>query len=114
MPQYLALIHTVDGDWSDSQYAGMIADYEAFTTAAAAVLRGGNALMPATTATTIRVKGRGGDVVATDGPFTETKEVLGGYFVLECADLDEALSWAAQIPGAWDGAVEVRPILQRG
>jgi hypothetical protein len=50
-------------------------------------------------------------VVTTDGPFAETKEVLGGFYLLRCADLDEALRWAAKIPGAWRGKVEVRPVV---
>jgi hypothetical protein len=49
--------------------------------------------------------------VTTDGPFAETKEILGGFYLLDCADLDEALKWAAQIPGAWYGKVEVRPCI---
>ena len=60
------------------------------------------------TATTIRV--RDGQRITTDGPFMETREALGGYYILECADLDEAIAWAARIPGAADGAVELRPI----
>jgi len=116
MPQYLAVIYsTLDADWSDPAVADTTKEYEAFGHAAAAVLRGGNALYPTSTATTVRVKGgKGGDVVTTDGPYAETKEVLSGYYVLECADLDEAVTWAAQIPSAWDGAVEVRPILPLG
>ena len=64
-------------------------------------------------ATTITVKGgaKGGDVVTTDGPFAETKEVLGGYYLLDCPDLDQAIAWAARIPGAWHGKVEVRPVV---
>jgi hypothetical protein len=115
MPQYLALLYTEDADWSDPQYADISKEYAAFGEAAAAVLRGGNALYPTSTATTLRVRGgKGGDVVTSDGPYTETKEVLGGYYVLECADLDEAVAWAARIPAAWSGAVEVRPILPMG
>ena len=53
----------------------------------------------------------GDEAVTTDGPYAETKEVLGGFYILECADLDEALRWAAQIPGAWRGRVEVRPVI---
>ena len=64
------------------------------------------------TATTVSVLGgKGGEVVTTDGPFAETKEVLGGYYLLDCADLDQAIAWAARIPGAWHGKVEVRPIV---
>ncbi|CAN5262941.1 hypothetical protein BH18ACT5_BH18ACT5_14710 [soil metagenome] len=56
--------------------------------------------------------GKGGEAIHTDGPFAETKEVLGGFYLLRCADLDEALSWAAQIPAAWHGRVEVRPCIE--
>ena len=52
-----------------------------------------------------------GQTVTTDGPFTETKEGLGGFYLLECADLDEALEWAAKCPGSWYGTVEVRPVM---
>jgi len=58
--------------------------------------------------------GKGGDLVTTDGPFAETKEVLGGFYLLEAKDLDDAIRWAAQIPGAWHGHIEVRPVLPMG
>jgi len=117
MPQYLALIYnTQDVDWSDPQHADVTKEYVAFGEAAAAVLRGGNALYPTSTATTVRVPGGpAGDVLVSDGPYAETAEVLGGYYLLECADLDEAVRWAARIPAAWHGgAVEVRPVLPMG
>ncbi len=72
--------------------------------------RGGEALEPSTTATTVRV--RDGETLLTDGPFAETKEVIGGYYILDCPDLDTAVHWAAQIPGAKTGSVEVRPIIE--
>lgn len=59
-------------------------------------------------ATTIRP--RDDEVLITDGPFVESKEQLSGYFLLECADLDEALAWAARVPGARHGAIELRPV----
>ncbi len=71
-------------------------------------LKAGEALHPSTTATTVRV--RDGQTVATDGPFAETKEVLGGFYLVEAADLDEAIAYAAMIPGAVHGSVEVRPV----
>jgi hypothetical protein len=71
---------------------------------------GGEALMPTATATTVRV--RDGKTMTTDGPYAETKEQLGGYYVVEAADLDEAIGWAAKIPGAKEGAIEVRPIME--
>ena len=61
-------------------------------------------------ATTIRV--RGGELLITDGPFTESKEWIAGFAILDCADLDEAIATAARIPGAWHGAVEVRPVIE--
>ena len=115
MPQYAALIYGEDGDWMAPEHAGQMAEYGAFGEAAAHVIRGGAALQPTSTATTIEVKGgKGGDLVTTDGPFAETKEVLGGFYLLEANDLDEAIKWASQIPGAWHGRVEVRPVLPMG
>jgi hypothetical protein len=75
-------------------------------------LRGGEALQPTSTATTVRVKD--GRMLTTDGPFAETKEQLGGFYLIECNDLDEALQWASQIPSAGRGPVEVRPIMEFG
>jgi hypothetical protein len=72
----------------------------------------GEALMPTSTATTVRVKN--GKRVTTDGPFAETKEQLGGYYMVNCKDLDEALKWAEQIPSAGRGPVEVRPVMEFG
>ncbi|MFA7322748.1 MAG: YciI family protein [Candidatus Nanopelagicales bacterium] len=112
MPQYVAILYTKDVDWSHPDQAADMAEYGAFNEAAAAVIRGGAALYPTVTATTVRVSGgKGGEVLASDGPYADTKESLTGFFVLECADLDEAIALAAQIPAAWDGAVEVRPVL---
>jgi len=73
---------------------------------------GSNALKPVSTATTVRV--RDGDVLITDGPFAETKEALGGYYLVDCSDLDEALEVAAKIPGAMFGSIEVRPVWDLG
>jgi hypothetical protein len=72
------------------------------------VLQGGERLRPTTDATTVRV--RDGEVLTSDGPFAETKEQIGGFFLTECKDLDEAISVASKIPGARTGSVEVRPI----
>lgn len=119
MTQYAALIYEQgDPDWStldtpDKQQ--VMSEYGAFGATAAAVMRGGAALYPTTSATTVRVKGgKGGEVVTSDGPFAESKEVLTGFYLLECADLDEAVRWAAQIPAAWTGTVEVRPVIDFG
>jgi hypothetical protein len=73
------------------------------------VLVAGEGLYPTPTATTVRV--RDDERAVTDGPFAETKEQLGGFYVLDCKDLDEAIDWAARIPGAQNGSVEVRPVM---
>ena len=72
----------------------------------------GEALQPTATATTVRVNN--GKRLVTDGPFAETKEQLGGYYLVDCKDLDEALKWAEEIPSAGRGPVEVRPIMTFG
>jgi len=76
---------------------------------AAGVLVSSEALYPVTDATTVRV--RDGRRLIADGPFAETHEQLGGYYVLDCKDLDEAIGWAAKMPGAKYGTVEVRPVM---
>lgn len=118
MPLYAALIYDdatdAESEPTPEQWAAVMADYREFgeRAGAAGVIAGGEALQPPSTATTIHVQGgKGGDVVTTDGPFAETKEVLGGFYLLKCADLDDAIKWAAQIPGAWLGRVEVRPCI---
>jgi hypothetical protein len=73
------------------------------------VMVAGEGLHPTATATTVRV--RDGEKSVTDGPFAETKEQLGGLYIVECRDLDEAIEWAAKIPGAASGSVEVRPVM---
>jgi hypothetical protein len=87
-------------------------DYREFTTAVrkSGHFVGCNRLLPPSAATTVRV--REGKVSTTDGPYAETKEQLGGYYVIEARDLDEAIRVAARIPGAWIGSVEVRPIAE--
>lgn len=113
MALYAAIIYTRDADWTSPEEGAAMAEYGAFGAAAAAVIRGGAALYPTATATTVQVAGgKGGEVVTTDGPYAETKDVLTGFFVLECDDLDQAVALAAQIPAAWDGgSVEVRPVI---
>lgn len=69
----------------------------------------GEALQPTSTATTVRV--RDGKTLTTDGPFAETKEQLGGFYILDCEDIDQAIKYAAMIPGAKQGCVEIRPLL---
>ena len=108
------LYYPEDQYWTAPEESAFAPGYGEFGAAAAAagVLRGGEALHPADLATTITVLGgKDGDVVMTDGPYAEAKEVLGGFYILEVGDLDEALRWAAQIPAAWRGRVEVRPIV---
>jgi hypothetical protein len=119
MPQYAALIYEPgDPDWSKldtPEKQATMAEYGAFGAAAAAVMRGGAALYPTTTGTTVQVKGGPrGEVITTDGPFAETTEVLTGFYLFHCADLDEAVMWAAKIPAARTGKVEVRPIIEFG
>ncbi len=73
------------------------------------VLVAGEGLYPTQTATTVRV--RDGERSVTDGPFAETKEQLGGFYVLDCKDLDDAIDWAGKIPGAQFGSIEIRPVM---
>jgi hypothetical protein len=111
--EYLALIYGDETAWESLQADERAAAYEAYAAfardaRAAGVLVGGDELSPTSDATTVRV--RESRVVATDGPYAEAKEALGGYFLLDCASLDEAVDWAARIPAATYGAVEVRPV----
>ena len=111
--QYLLTIYEDETFWNTTppeQLAETMAGYRQFGLDAGERIQGGNALQPTTTATTVRV--RGGERLVTDGPFAETKEQLGGYYLLECKDLDEAIEWASRIPGAQTGSIEVRPIMQ--
>ena len=115
MTQYAVIIYSRDVDWTQPEFTEEMKQYAEFGEDAAAMIRGGAALYQTSTATTVRVQGgRGGDVVTTDGPYAETKEALTGFYLLECADLDEAIAAAAKIPAAWDGAVEVRPVIDFG
>ena len=118
MPRYAALIYGTPPDQNEGSpelWAQILAEYNDFgaTAGAAGVLAGGEALQDTTTATTVQVRGgaKGGEIVTVDGPFAETKEVLGGFYLIDCADLDAAIAWAAQIPGAWHGKIEVRPVV---
>ena len=113
--QYALTIYDDQSSWPEmSQEEGeaMSAAYGRVTEEmrAAGVFRAGEGLQPVTTATTVRVPN--GERLVTDGPFAETKEQLGGFYVLDCKDLDEAIEWAAKIPGAQSGCVEVRPVIQ--
>jgi hypothetical protein len=108
--QFLALIYAGE-DQDDVDMETLIGQYQVFDeqAGAAGVLLGGNALEAVSTATSVRL--RSGKSELTDGPFAETKEQLGGYYLLECKDLDEALGWAAKIPSARYGTIEVRPVM---
>jgi hypothetical protein len=115
--QYLLLIYDEEKNWetmSDEERNGLFGEYGAYTQElqASGKLVGGNPLQPTTTATTVRV--RDGEQVVTDGPFAETKEQLGGYYLIEAESVDGALEWAAKIPGARWGSIEVRPIMATG
>jgi hypothetical protein len=112
--RYLALIYTHEPTEPPTETNGrqMMAEYGDYTQMVKdrGAYLGGEALEPSASATTVRV--RDGKVSTTDGPFAETKEQLGGYYLLNCADLDEAIDLAGKIPGARSGAIEVRPILE--
>ena len=108
MTQYLLLFYQDERRADETPPAEVGRAHQAFIAANGSALKGGNALQPSTTATSVRPDGVGGFMV-TDGPFAETKEQLGGYYLIEAADLDAALALAEQVPmGA--GGVEVRPI----
>jgi hypothetical protein len=109
--KYLALIYTDEQGWdrlSDDERKAWYERYRSFSDEAGATgaLSDGAELAPTSSATTVRV--RGDETIVADGPFVETKEALGGYFVLEAESMDEAVALAAKIPGAAHGAVEVR------
>jgi hypothetical protein len=110
--RYLLLIYTAETDEQPSEEAASAshAAYAAFTAdiRKRGMLQAGEALTPTSTATTVRVVD--GETVATDGPFAETKEALGGFYLIEARDLDEAIEVAARIPAAAFGSIEVRPI----
>lgn len=99
---------------SEAEQQAVLAEYMTFTEdiRAKGVLRAGDPLMPSETATTVTV--RDGKTVSTDGPFAETREQLGGYYIVECDTLKQACDCAARIPGARYGAIEVRPIMEIG
>jgi hypothetical protein len=111
--QYMALIYADEGSWStlaEDERARVVERYQELAAKAreAGVMIGGDELAPTRDATTVRI--REGQTVVVDGPYAEAKEVLGGYFLFECGTIDEALDWAARIPAAEHGAVEVRPL----
>jgi hypothetical protein len=112
--KYLCTIYGDETQWgnaSPEQIGAVMQAYEAFgrEVKEAGAHLGGEGLEPTSAATTVRV--RDGERVLSDGPFAETKEQLGGFYLLECDSLDEAIDWAAKIPGAATGSVEVRPVM---
>jgi hypothetical protein len=112
--QYLLLIYTNENQWHkmpEAEQGKVFADYMDFSKSLAASgrHRGGNRLDFTSKATTLRL--RDGKRLVTDGPFAETKEQLGGFFLVEAKDMDEALAIAERVPGARFGSIEVRPII---
>jgi hypothetical protein len=114
--KYLCLIYENEqlyGTMPKEEVDAVFAEYFAFTQdiGKSGHLRGGEALQPTATATTVRV--RNGKVSTTDGPFAETKEQLGGYYLIEAKDLNDAIQVAGRMPGARYGSVEIRPVMAR-
>ncbi len=114
--RYLLLIYgdepTADAPPDPEFWGRLMGEYNAFGREMdeRGVLLGGHALQSTVTATTVRVRDRA--TLTTDGPFAETKEALGGYYLIDVKDLDEAIEVAAKVPGAWYGSVEIRPIVE--
>jgi hypothetical protein len=115
--QYVFLIHEDERSpvaRDEKAMAGFLEEYGRFSEEVngRGIMRGGARLRHTDAATTVRV--RDGKTMLTDGPFAETKEQLGGFYILDCKDLDEALSYAAKIPSARHGSIEVRPVWEMG
>jgi hypothetical protein len=112
--QYVLLIYNNEAGMKNAPAADRDAMFKAYGEFTRSIIQSGNmkagdALQPTSTATTVRV--REGKTLSTDGPFAETKEQLGGYYLVEAKDLDEAIKLAARIPGAQHGSIEVRPVM---
>ena len=110
--QYMLLIYGDEKNWSNMSESDINKTMQAYVAyskelEASGALRGGSELAPVSTATTVRV--RNGKALTTDGPFAETKEQLGGYYLIDVPNLDEAIKWAAKIPSAVNGTIEIRP-----
>ncbi len=115
--RYMLLIYTdesLGATASEAEMQAVMAAYYAYdeATKAAGVHQLGEALNSVVTAKTVRV--RNGKTLVTDGPYAETKEQLGGFYILECQDMQEAMLWVAKLPGARTGSIEVRPVLNFG
>jgi hypothetical protein len=113
--KYLLLIHSderAEAKMPPQEMESLMADYAKFTERlkATGVYVGGQRLRPTSSATTVRI--RSGETLTSDGPFAETKEQLGGFFMIEAKDMAEAVSWGAKVPSAKHGSIEVRPVWQ--
>lgn len=108
--QYLLLIYEDEKRFATGYPEDEMKEYRAFGQRHAGAIKGGHALQPTLTAKTVRI--RTGQTLTTDGPFAETKEQLGGYYLVEANSPEEAAAMAAEIPGARFGSVEVRPIVK--
>jgi hypothetical protein len=108
--EYTILIYRDESRADEFDQPDVRAEYGDYTKALvdAGVLRGGERLQPSSSTTTLTY--RNGERLMTDGPFAEAREQLGGFYIIECADLDEALTWAGRCPGVRHGAVELRPV----
>jgi hypothetical protein len=116
MTKYAVLLYWPEAEtpaYGTPEFEKMAKAYATFTAeiGKTSVLQSSGGLQPTSTATTVRV--RDGKTLTTDGPFAETREQLGGAWVFECKDLDEAISWAAKIPQAQNGSIEIRPLWER-
>lgn len=114
--QYMLLIYGDEKAWFNMPEAEMQKGYQAYMDFTDELVKsgcmvGGSELKPIATATTVQV--RNGKTVMTDGPYAETKEQLGGYYLIDVPTLDEALKWAAKCPGSHHGIIEVRPLMEQ-
>ena len=113
--KYLLSLYREENDWADVGPEDMRASMEPWNEfnrelVASGAFVAGDALQPSATATRVDIDGSGGRSV-TDGPFAETKEQLGGYYLIECADLDQAIAWARKVPLTPPGSIKVRPVM---
>jgi hypothetical protein len=112
--KFMLLLWDEEGQWADmseEETAAEMARWEEYTNqiVAAGAMVSGEGLQPSATSKTLRIEN--GERVVSDGPFAETKEQLGGFYVIECGSVDEALDWAAKAPSADQGATEIRPVI---
>jgi hypothetical protein len=113
--QYMLLIYGNENGWANATEAEQQAEMEKWNVyteemRASGVFKAGDALQPTATATSVRDDG--GEPLVTDGPFAETREQLGGYYLLDVPDLDAAIKWAHKCPGAKWGTIELRPVIE--